>query len=86
MWAAAPHHPDQPPASPPAVRTAGTRQALDVTLSACPKLSSSRLPRAPHRSTGGQGAVCPVEAVTRLHTSQDSWTTRLDLTPPCVSK
>lgn len=85
VWEAIPHHPE-PPASPLAVRTAGTRQAPDAALSACPQLSAPRLPRAPRRSRDDQGSACPAEAVTRLQTRQDSRTTGLDLTPPRVSK
>lgn len=86
VWEAAPHHPEQPPTSPLAVRTAGTRQAPDAALGAGPQPSAPRLPRAPRRSSDGRGSACPAEAVTRLHTRQDSRTSGLDLTPPRVSK
>lgn len=86
MWEATPHHPEQPPTSPLAVRTTSTCQAPDTALGAGLQPSAPRLPRAPRRSSDGRGSACPAEAVTRLHTRQDSQTTGLDLTPPRASK
>ena len=75
-----------PPPGPAACPSASSEDSGYPPSSGC---DTRRLPQAvrippapaPLRSTAGRGAVCPVQAVTRLHTSQDSWTTRLDLTP-----